>query len=266
MSLASGRNFFTHLAGDTDGAHQDFVKRLQDVGHVETFSPQDSDYLLLFCPVVSCVGTDIKEALSSISGGNFILIVGNWRGKFTEEAWQFSCLHNRIWRFNMGPNKVKSLSQVVKFNLLEPAVFLKSVRLRLQKWVTCKLYTWHLSQTTWIQISKKTPTAAAIIIWCNKLKHLTCQEPEPKKTSSSSSLVVFSVVKPTVLVVMHHTFNPDSVVADSSRQVNDSNVYLTIDCLFHQGKLLRCNRNDIAWYKIQQCFGISSSQVNDQIY
>lgn len=62
------------------------MKKLKDAGHVETFSPEDSDYLLLFCPVVSCVGTDIKQALSSISGGTFLLIVINGRGKSTEEA------------------------------------------------------------------------------------------------------------------------------------------------------------------------------------
>ncbi|KAL0967767.1 hypothetical protein UPYG_G00256600 [Umbra pygmaea] len=54
--------------------------------------------------------------------------------------------------------------------------------------------------------------------------------------------------KPVVLVVLHHTFNPDETVPDSSRLVTSSNVILTVDCLFHesQGGLLECPRNEAA--------------------
>ena len=62
-------------------------------------------------------------------------------------------------------------------------------------------------------------------------------------------------------MVLHHTFNPNYVVADSSRQVTNPNVRLTVDCLFHDGKLLKCNRNDIAWYEIQKALGVPAPQV-----
>uniref|UniRef100_A0A8C4NNH4 Uncharacterized protein n=1 Tax=Dicentrarchus labrax TaxID=13489 RepID=A0A8C4NNH4_DICLA len=56
--------------------------------------------------------------------------------------------------------------------------------------------------------------------------------------------------KPAILVVMHHTFNPDQVLAESRRLVNNPNVKLTVDCLFYEDKLLTSNRNYTAWIDI----------------
>ncbi|XP_008287900.1 uncharacterized protein LOC103363077 [Stegastes partitus] len=56
--------------------------------------------------------------------------------------------------------------------------------------------------------------------------------------------------KPAILVVMHHTFNPDNVVAESRRLVNNPNILLTVDCLFHDNQLLNCHRNDQMWYEV----------------
>lgn len=49
--------------------------------------------------------------------------------------------------------------------------------------------------------------------------------------------------KPAVLVVLHHTFDPESVVPDSNRAVKRNNS-LTVDCLFHEDQgLLQCHKN-----------------------
>ncbi|XP_056313591.1 uncharacterized protein LOC130229031 [Danio aesculapii] len=49
--------------------------------------------------------------------------------------------------------------------------------------------------------------------------------------------------KLTVLVVLHHTFEPEKTVSDSSKSVNKENL-LTVDCLFYEDTgLLRCQRN-----------------------
>ncbi|XP_036420252.1 uncharacterized protein LOC118803842 [Colossoma macropomum] len=59
-----------------------------------------------------------------------------------------------------------------------------------------------------------------------------------------------SATKPAVLVVLHHTFDPDSTVPDSSRSVNRENTF-TVDCLFYEDKgLLQCEKNDTALEKI----------------
>lgn len=68
--------------------------------------------------------------------------------------------------------------------------------------------------------------------------------------------------KPVILVVMHHTFNCEHVVADSSRQVNHPNVCLTVDCLFYEGVLLKSNHNDSAWFEIQKILGVSQVSTN----
>ncbi|KAL7838588.1 hypothetical protein AOLI_G00269920 [Acnodon oligacanthus] len=52
--------------------------------------------------------------------------------------------------------------------------------------------------------------------------------------------------KPAVLVVLQHTFNPESTVPDSSQVVTREKT-LTVDCLFYEDKgLLHCSMNDTA--------------------
>ncbi|XP_029903198.1 uncharacterized protein LOC115356248 [Myripristis murdjan] len=59
--------------------------------------------------------------------------------------------------------------------------------------------------------------------------------------------------KPVVLVVLHHTFNPDLCVPDSSRIVDRNDVILAVDCLFYETKgLLKCPRNNMALKKIRK--------------
>ncbi|CAN9507529.1 unnamed protein product [Ophioblennius macclurei] len=50
--------------------------------------------------------------------------------------------------------------------------------------------------------------------------------------------------KGAVLVVMHHTFNPDQVIPPSRRLVKEQRIQLTLDCLFYKDKLLKCQFND----------------------
>ncbi|XP_068432548.1 uncharacterized protein [Clinocottus analis] len=127
----SWKKFFVHVAGKTNDAHLEFVAKFRGDGRQQVESPGESDFLLVFCPVVSRVGTDIYVALQSI-------------------------LDN----------------------------------------------------------------------------------------------------KPVILVVMHHTFDPERVIAASRRQVENPNVKLTVDCLFHEGSLLKCELNDHAWINIQRFLGI----------
>ncbi|XP_055786116.1 uncharacterized protein LOC129859908 isoform X2 [Salvelinus fontinalis] len=67
-------------------------------------------------------------------------------------------------------------------------------------------------------------------------------------TDIEAALQQIPTGKDVIMVVLHHTFNPDSTVPDSSRLVTRSGVILTVDCLFHEshGGLLECPRNDAA--------------------
>jgi hypothetical protein len=62
------------------------------------------------------------------------------------------------------------------------------------------------------------------------------------------SLILLTEGKDVILVVLHHYFNPECTVPDSSRLVTRSDVILTVDCLFHESKggLLNCPRNKAA--------------------
>lgn len=60
--------------------------------------------------------------------------------------------------------------------------------------------------------------------------------------------------KPAIFIVLHHTFDSDKTVPESSRYVTRMNT-LTVDCLFHEDVgLLKCKRNDEALTKIVQHF------------
>lgn len=60
------KRFFVISAGKTNEAHHSFIKRLKGIGQMEVTSTEKSDYLLIFCPVISQVGADIAEALDKI--------------------------------------------------------------------------------------------------------------------------------------------------------------------------------------------------------
>ncbi|KAG9281945.1 hypothetical protein AMEX_G525 [Astyanax mexicanus] len=55
-----------------------------------------------------------------------------------------------------------------------------------------------------------------------------------------------SDTKPAVLMVLHHTFDSDSIVSDSRNAVRRENTD-TVDILFHEDRgLLNCSKNDMA--------------------
>ncbi|XP_051535285.1 uncharacterized protein si:dkey-111e8.5 [Myxocyprinus asiaticus] len=68
-------------------------------------------------------------------------------------------------------------------------------------------------------------------------------------TDIEAALCTITGNKPTILVALHHTFDPECIVSDSSKFVTRDNT-LTLDCLFHEDKgLLECNRNVEAYDK-----------------
>ncbi|XP_066508911.1 uncharacterized protein [Hoplias malabaricus] len=71
-----------------------------------------------------------------------------------------------------------------------------------------------------------------------------------------------SDTKPVFVVVLHHTFDPDSVVPDSSRIVKRERT-LSVDCLFHEDEgLLQCFRNDEALYNISEWINPQENSIN----
>ncbi|XP_037389226.1 uncharacterized protein LOC108428904 isoform X4 [Pygocentrus nattereri] len=70
--------------------------------------------------------------------------------------------------------------------------------------------------------------------------------------------------RPVVLVVLHHTFDPELIVPDSSRSVNREKT-LTVDCLFYEDKgLLHCRRNDEALSRVSEWIDTQASEAIKQ--
>lgn len=67
-SVASRNLFFVFLTGNTNGAHCDLVEKLKDLGHTEVNTPEECDYVVVFCPVASRVGAEVSRALSKMPG------------------------------------------------------------------------------------------------------------------------------------------------------------------------------------------------------
>ncbi|XP_073697542.1 GTPase IMAP family member 8-like [Garra rufa] len=71
--------------------------------------------------------------------------------------------------------------------------------------------------------------------------------------------------KPAVFMVLHHTFEPEKVVPDSSRYVTRENT-LTVDCFFNEDEgLLKCVKNADAAKRIRQWLQPQETQVKKEI-
>ncbi|XP_016142231.1 uncharacterized protein [Sinocyclocheilus grahami] len=123
---------------------------------------------------------------------------------------------------------------------------------------------------------KKSLKVKIKLTWGIKLENA-----EKKKKPSDIDLVFFPVVsrtgtdidaalskithsKPVIIVVLHHTFDPNAVVSNSSTFVKRDNT-LTVDCLFYEDKgLLKCKRNDKAFEDAIQWLKLMKKVVKEQ--
>ncbi|CAB1434985.1 unnamed protein product [Pleuronectes platessa] len=70
--------------------------------------------------------------------------------------------------------------------------------------------------------------------------------------------------KPTILVVMYHTFNINHVVPESSRLTEDPRVHLTVSCLFYEQNLLNSAYNVKAKNEIMEFLGLSQNLLSNR--
>ncbi|XP_071226370.1 uncharacterized protein [Salvelinus alpinus] len=94
-----------------------------------------------------------------------------------------------------------------------------------------------------------------------------CPIVSPAGTDIEAALQQIPAGKDVILVVLHHFFNPECTVPDSSRLVTRSDVILTVDCLFHesQGGLLNCPRNKAAVGNILNLLNMKPKMVCSSI-
>ncbi|XP_056880501.1 uncharacterized protein LOC130520785 isoform X2 [Takifugu flavidus] len=271
-SGVSGTKFFVYVASETKNAHMEWVSKMKRVGHTEVNIPEDADYYLVFCPVKSRIKTDIDEALEGLPDNKAVVLV---------------VMHHT---FDPDLVIVESRLQELPRNvrLTVDSLFYQGRLL----WCNCNDITWNQIQKTfnipipepswWKRLFNLSGTKFFVYVasetknahmeWVSKMKrvgHTEVNIPEDAdyylvfcpvksriKTDIDEALEGLPDNKAVILVVMHHTFDPDLVIVESRLQELPRNVRLTVDSLFYQGRLLRCNRNDIAWNQIQKTFNI----------
>lgn len=70
-----GKKFFVYLAGETNGAHLEIIDEFRKREQREVGTVEESDYVLLICPITSRIGTDISEALQRAPDQKPLIIV-----------------------------------------------------------------------------------------------------------------------------------------------------------------------------------------------
>ncbi|XP_064779863.1 uncharacterized protein LOC135504876 [Oncorhynchus masou masou] len=251
----------------------------------EVMTPEKSDVIITFCPIVSRAGTDIEAALQEIPTGKRVVLVAMHhsfnpdcavpdssrvvtRGDiltvdclFHEIQGLLDCPRNTeavrtIWsHLNIQPmleplkdsliNKWQcALSKLAKPSLGKMAESSVHSNPRMRKFFTVvsgNTLDFHkdfLEQLTMQRdfTEVMTPEKSDVII-------TFCPIVSRAGTDIEAALQEIPTGKRVVLVAMHHSFNPDCAVPDSSRVVTRGDI-LTVDCLFHEIQgLLDCPRN-----------------------
>ncbi|XP_038824547.1 uncharacterized protein LOC120024385 isoform X1 [Salvelinus namaycush] len=274
--------FFTILTGNTLGSHEEINRRLTENGLTKVTSLEESDVIMAFCPIVSRAGTDIEAALQQIPAGKPVILVVLHhtfnpdytvpdssrlvtRGDviltvdclFYERQGLLECHHNEAavktivniippendWEI-IKDSEVSEASEALEHKNLEqdspkvPRIALLVIvagnTLGSHEGITQQLTT--TSSVTGVKSPKESDF---IMVFCPIVSRAG--------TDIEAALQQIPAGKPVILVVLHHTFNPDYTVPDSSRLVTRGDVILTVDCLFHESQgLLECHRNEAA--------------------
>ncbi|KAM9355734.1 uncharacterized protein KZ484_013790 [Pholidichthys leucotaenia] len=266
------KRFFVIEAGRTEGAHHAIIAKFRGFGQIQVKNSADCDYLLVFCPVVSRIGTDIEDALNNIPPGKPVVLVVMHHA--------FSPHHVVIPSRGQVENSIVRLTVDCQF-------------------FDGKLLQCDLNNTMWDDIARHFGVTITPTIW-EKLRNVWWKrffvieagrtegahhaiiakfrgfgQIQVKNSADCDYLLVFCPVvsrigtdiedalnnippgKPVVLVVMHHAFSPHHVVIPSRGQVENSIVRLTVDCQFFDGKLLQCDLNNTMWDDIARHFGVT---------
>ncbi|XP_053532875.1 uncharacterized protein LOC108261615 isoform X8 [Ictalurus punctatus] len=287
-------NRFGHAVG-IERKLQEVIPGLQKVQKVD-----ESDFILVFCPIVSRAGTDIEAAvknLNTLAGDKPAVLVvlhhtfdpecvvpDSSRAVKKETMITVDCLFHEDQGFlqcrrnNEGFNSVSEwIAQVFPKTKKEIMSNVDKKTEKNKQWDRSNQD--HTAKKMWKQPVLKHST----LITGNRFGHAVgierkLQEVIPglqkvQKVDESDFILVFCPIvsragtdieaavknlntlagnKPALLVVLHHTFDPECVVPDSSRAVKRDDT-ITVDCLFHEDQgLLQCRRNNEGFNSVSE--------------
>ncbi|KAJ3606848.1 hypothetical protein NHX12_026367 [Muraenolepis orangiensis] len=67
--------------------------------------------------------------------------------------------------------------------------------------------------------------------------------------------------KPVLLVVLHHTYDGKKVVCTNARLMTSANLMLSVDCMFYEERMLKCDHNEREFNKIEKVVGRPRSKL-----
>ncbi|XP_052412151.1 uncharacterized protein si:dkey-27p18.3 isoform X10 [Carassius gibelio] len=293
--------------GKTNGCEKDFTDMLQSriENLTEVGSVDESNIILVFCPVVSRAGTDIDNALERFNHNTDtklgVLVVLHHTFDPEKTVPDSSRYVNRTdiltvdCLFYEDKGLLKCQKNLDAYDKVETWLIQqggqRGVKIRPREinpghiqdpeHERCKLNKKGASLTLLRNNKPSTGKVKVFSIFAGKIK--SCQKEffdilrnrtenleESHKVDESDVVLVFCPIvsragtdidaalnnltyptdsKLTVLVVIHHTFDPEKTVPDSRRSINRTDI-LTVDCLFYEDTgLLKCQKNLDAYDK-----------------
>ncbi|XP_047665314.1 uncharacterized protein LOC113640201 [Tachysurus fulvidraco] len=248
---------------------QEIIPALQNVQN-----PEDCDFIMAFCPVVAIKAAE--KMLKTLPGNKPAVLVvlhhpehivkDSSRSVNRQNTITVDCLIHEDQRLLQCPENDKALSKVIEFiediqggtpsksPYHQPFDYqmLKHPRLTYFTLMTGKTLGHHVDierklqeQIPGLQKGMKLEESDLVLVFCPVVSRAG--------TDSEAAVEMLNTQagdKRAVLVVLHHTFNPELIVPDSSRSVNRQNT-ITVDCLFYEDQgLLMCHKNNEALSKV----------------
>ncbi|XP_029589466.1 uncharacterized protein LOC115174763 isoform X4 [Salmo trutta] len=254
--------YYTITTGKTLGSHNQFMRQLGG-GFTEVLSPAQSDVIMAFCPIVSRAGTDIDAALQQIPDGKDVILVvlhhvfnpdctvpdSSRLVTRSDVILTVDCLFHESKGGLLNCPRNKAAVGIIRkrLNMKPKHQFLgrMSGMVRFFIFVVGNTLGAHVDLTRHLVIRggctevMSQEESDVIMAFCPIVSRAG--------TDIEAALQQIPADKPVILVVLHHTFNPDYTVPDSSRLVTRGDVILTVDCLFHERQgLLECHHNEAA--------------------
>ncbi|XP_064781283.1 uncharacterized protein LOC135505942 isoform X2 [Oncorhynchus masou masou] len=278
--------YYTITTGNTMDSHIQFMRQLGG-GFTEVMSPEQSDVIMAFCPIVSRAGTDIEAAQQQIPEGKDVILVVLHHVLnpdctapdssrlvtrsdviltvdclFHEsKGGLLNCPRNKAAVGNILNRKPKvvDISIDIPDHRNSPHTFLRGM-VRFFIFVVGNTLGAHVDLTRHLVI--RGGCTEVISQEESDVLMAFCPIVSRAGTDIEAALQQIPAGKPVILVVLHHTFNPDYTVPDNSRLVTRGDVILTVDCLFHESQgLLECHRNEAAVKEILKKLNIHPEMV-----
>ncbi|KAK6329064.1 hypothetical protein J4Q44_G00010420 [Coregonus suidteri] len=290
------RKFFTVVRGNTLASHKDFLKQLtmqRDFTEVRTL--EESDVIMTFCPIVSRAGTDIEAALQEIPTGKRVVLVvlhhsfnpdctvpNSSRLVTRHDILTVDCLFHENHGLLDCPRNKEAVATIWRSLNIQPKV--QDLMTKWRSKMTGKMAESSVHSNPRMRKFFTVVSGNTLASHKDFLKQLTMQQDftEVRTLEESDVIMTFCPIvsragtdieaalqeiptgKRVVLVVLHHSFNPDCTVPNSSRLVTRHDI-LTVDCLFHENHgLLDCPRNKEAVATIWRSLNIQPKEVRMQ--